>query len=266
MTSGTGGSWFPSGRPGSAAAPALAPGATALFCLPHAGAGASAYRLWPELLAPGIEVVPVQLPGREGRYHEPARRSAAELAAELIGPVSDRAGAGFAIFGHSMGALVGYELAHALTARNRPVRHLFVSGLRPPHLAAPERMVHRLPDSELIDVLVELEGCPPDVLKLPDLVRLLLPVLRADFEVCETYRCPPHRPLPVPITAMCGDSDPTVNARQLREWRSLTSSAFNVSVFPGGHFYLQTRLRELAAVLAGHLRESISRDQEELSC
>jgi medium-chain acyl-[acyl-carrier-protein] hydrolase len=247
--------WFPPCRAGSQAAPLLRPGAIRLFCLPHAGAGASAYRDWPHLLAPDVEVVPIQLPGRESRHRELPRRSVFDLTAELADPLADRAGSDFALFGHSMGALLAYELARALAARGMPPRHLFVSGLGAPHLPPVRPDAYLLPDDELVALLSELEGTSPAVLAQPELLQLLLPVLRADFEVCGTYRHPDRSPLHVPITALGGEGDRGVGTKEIRAWQELTSAAFRAELFPAGHFYLHSMRDELLQVLVARLSD-----------
>lgn len=246
-------SWFPACRADVSVAPVLDTGATRLFCLPHAGAGASAYRHWPSLLAPGVDVVPVQLPGRESRHREPLCHSVFDLTAGLLEPLADRAGENFALFGHSMGALLGYELAHALSAAGRPPGHLFVSGLGAPHLPLDRPLACRLPDRELLELIAELEGTTAETLAHPELLQLLLPVFRADFEICETYLHPDRPPLPVPVTALGGCSDPTVSVDRLGAWRNLTSASFHAAVFPGGHFYLHTQLDDVAGVVLNRL-------------
>ncbi len=239
--------WFPCGRAESAA-PEVRPDATTLFCLPHSGAGASVYRDWAPLLAPEIDAVPVQLPGREGRNREPLRRSVFQLAEELIDPLASRAGSNFALFGHSMGALLAYELAHALSERGQPPRHLFVSGSPAPQLGPVRRDTHLLADPELLTLMVELEGTSPRLLAIPS---LLLPVMRADLEVCETYYHPHELALTVPITALGGQRDPSAPVDGLRAWQHVTAVGFDAEFFPGGHFYLHTRREEvIAAVLA----------------
>jgi surfactin synthase thioesterase subunit len=249
--------WFPPCRPESAPALPLDADAIQLFCLPHAGAGASAYRDWPESLAPGIEAIPVQLPGRESRHREPARRSAAELVAELTGPLADRAGRDFALFGHSMGALLCYELAHVLSELGKPPRHLFVSGLGGPHLPFVGPLLHEKTDDELLVAVAEMEGTSPEVLAQPELVKLLLPLLRADLTVWETYVPRPSAELrvPVPITALGGRDDPGVSLERLRAWQQLTSADFHREVFDGGHFYHHAARDEVATVIKKRLLE-----------
>jgi medium-chain acyl-[acyl-carrier-protein] hydrolase len=246
--------WFPVYRPESGVPPVvLRPDATQLFCLPHAGAGASVYWEWVPLLAPDVAVVPIQLPGRESRYKERPRRSVSDLTAELIKPLAGRVGPDFALFGHSMGAMLGYELTRALAARGTPPRHLFVSGQRAPHLEPARRDTHLLPGPELLAVMEELEGTSPEVLAHPELVRLLLPVMRADLEVCETYSHPHESALPVPITVLGGLRDPSVSTKEMQAWKDLTSAGFDAEFFPGGHFYLHTRRDEVVAALLARL-------------
>ncbi|HEV8555477.1 MAG TPA: alpha/beta fold hydrolase [Actinophytocola sp.] len=254
MTRTTDASCFPPCRPEATAPPTLDADAIQLFCLPHSGAGASAYRDWPELMAPGIEAIPVQLPGREGRFREPTLHSAAELVAGLREPVASRAKRDFALFGHSMGALLCYELAHELFALGKPPRHLFVSGLGAPHLPREGPLLHELPDDEVIAVVANLEGTPPELLAQPELVQLLLPLFRADLRVWETYI--PHRgPLRVPVTAMGGRQDRSVSLDRVGAWGSLTSADFQVREFDGGHFYHHTSPGEVAAIIEERLRE-----------
>ena len=255
MTRTTDVSWFPPCRAEATPSPALDADAIQLFCLPHAGAGASVYRDWPEMLAPDIEAIPVQLPGRESRHREPALHSALELVALLTEPITRRAGENFALFGHSMGALLSYELAHVLSELGKPPRHLFVSGLGAPHLPPAGPPLHHLPDDELLVVIAKLEGTSPEILAQPELVQLLLPLLRADLEVWETYLA--HRgPLRVPITAIGGRDDPSVSLDRLGGWGSLTSADFRLSVFDGGHFYHHAAPDDVAAVIRERLGET----------
>ena len=173
----------------------------------------------------------------------------------MTGPLAGRAGSDFALFGHSMGALLCYELAHVLSALGKPPRHLFVSGLGAPHLPPAGPRLHDLPDDELLTVIAQLEGTSPEVLAQPELVQLLLPLFRADLQVWETYI---HRrdSLHVPITAMGGRDDPGVGLDILGAWGSLTSADFHLEVFDGGHFYHHAAPDEVAAVIRERLRES----------
>ncbi|WP_246204076.1 thioesterase II family protein [Streptomyces tailanensis] len=250
------GRWF--------AAETTAPDAVArLFCLPHAGAGASAYREWQSKVGPDVEVVPVQLPGREARFAEPPVTSAAEIVKHLAGSLVERAGGKpFALFGHSMGALLAYELTHELLLVGRPPVHLVVSGYGAPHLprSTAYGVVHKLPDAELARHIEALQGTAGEVLEHPELLELLLPILRADYELCETYRFVGHPPLPVPVTALGGTEDPGATEPQLRAWGELTTAPFTATSFPGGHFYLNAQLDDLTRIARDAVLPPASRD------
>ncbi|MEU4895147.1 amino acid adenylation domain-containing protein [Streptomyces sp. NPDC044780] len=229
--------------------------ASLLFCLPHAGGGASAYRDWRALAPADVEVVPVHLPGRETRLMEPARRDARELAEELADVLPAFADRPFGLFGHSMGALLAFELSHALTARGHRPRALFVSGLDAPHRRAlPARPAHTLDDEALRSALRGLDGTPPDVLDSPELLQTLLPVLRADAAVTETYTCPPRPPLTVPVTVCTGRDDPTLDPERTAAWAELSSAPVVFETFPGGHFYLRAQAGALLRLLSARLR------------
>lgn len=229
-----------------------------LYCLPHAGAGATAYREWPALLAPDVEAVALWLPGRETRHRDPLARSVAELVTDLA-PGLLAEDAPFALFGHSMGALVAYELTHALCAAGRPPVHLFVSGQRAAHLRTPSEDIHLLADDELVEHVAELSGTPPEVLAYPGMLDYLLPILRADFAVCETYEYAPRPRLTVPVTALGGAGDRIIAGDGLDAWRELTTLAA-VHRFPGGHFYLHDHLADvIATVRAALATETLGR-------
>lgn len=228
-----------------------------MFCLPHAGAGASVYRDWPCRLDGRVDVVAVDLPGRERRMREPLLHSAEELVADVIDGIAEqarRSPAGFGLFGHSMGALVAYELAHALLGRGITPDHLIVSGYGAPHLPLPEPWVHLLPTDELVGHLARLEGTSGDVLSNPDLLEMVLPVIRADYEVCETYRHPARPTLAIPVTALGGDRDPGVAQAGVEAWADLTTGRFHAHILPGGHFFLHDQLDSVLGVIASRHR------------
>lgn len=242
--------WFP---------PAVASSATTrLFCLPHGGAGASVYQPWAGLLPAEIDMVPVRLPGREARYAEPLARSATELVASLAPPLLARAGDRYALFGHSLGGLLAYELARAGTNAAHPPVHLVVSGCPAPQLLPGHGRptVHTLSDEDLLAHVRTLADSTESALDLPELARALIPVLRADYEMYETYRHENGDPLPVPITVLAGTDDPEVTVAELVAWQELTTHKSEVHTFAGGHLYLMACPNlaidaVLAAVLSG---------------
>lgn len=210
-----------------------------LFCFPYSGAAASVYYPWADLLPPAIEVCPVQLPGHGTRLREPlATRLAPQVEALAAGlaPAFDRP---FAFFGHSMGALLSFELARTLRRQGRPgPMHLFVSGHGAPHLPDRNPPLHALPDDQFVAKLRELNGTPEEVLRHQELLQLLTPILRADFAVCETYVYQPEPPLDCPISAYGGLGDGYVNRDELAAWQAQTTGRFSLRMFPGDHFYL----------------------------
>jgi medium-chain acyl-[acyl-carrier-protein] hydrolase len=210
-----------------------------LLCIPHAGGGASAFRGWADVFPESIEVCPVQLPGREQRIREAPFDRLEPLVEALAGAVLRRAETPFAVFGHSNGALIGYELARRLRRRGErgPV-HLVASGRRAPHVPPPPPLTHALPDEEFLDELARLGGIPAEVREHPELREMLLPVLRADVTVHETYEYQDEAPLEIPITGYAGVDDPRAPPDVVAEWAFHTAWEFNLRTWPGGHFYL----------------------------
>lgn len=210
-----------------------------LFCFPYAGGGAPIYRLWPQSLPSEIEVCVGQLPGRGTRLREQPFTSLdalVEAAAEAIAPLLDKP---FALFGHSMGAMISFELARKLREQGRPQPvHLFVSGRRAPQLPNRDNMSYNLPEAELGQELLRLNGTPREVLEHPELMELMLPLLRADFSVVETYVYRPGVPLDCPLTAFGGLRDAEVSREQLEAWREQTTGEFTLRMLPGDHFFL----------------------------
>ena len=205
----------------------------------------------------------MQLPGREARIREAPYRRMDTLADALAASIGELCGGPqattYALFGHSMGALIAHELAHRLLERGAPApAHLFVSGARAPQLPRDDdRMLHTLPDAEFQAALRDLNGTPELVLADRELMELMLPTLRADFELCETYRPPARGPLPCPITAFGGDQDREVSAAAVQAWQQCTRGAFEVVSLEGDHFFLIAR----GAQLLEHIELRLARQQ-----
>lgn len=223
-----------------------------LVCLPYAGAGAGAYLPWPTLLGDDVEVWTAQLPGRERRMADPPLSTMADLAPPLVDAIVERVPAPYAIFGHSMGALIGYELATRLVARGGPApQRLVVSAARPPQDNAPIGTAYRLDDAMLTRWMGDLGGVPDEVFADPDLLALILPTLRADLTVVASYRPSTVTPLPLPVDAVAAADDPLISPDDMAGWAACTTAGFSLTVVPGGHLYLNDSPPPLARLLAG---------------
>lgn len=217
-----------------------------LYCFPYGGASASAFNEWNAHLPRNVELIAVQLPGRGCRFGEaPLTRAADainELAREIV-PFIDRP---YMFFGHSNGALLAYELACRLQSQHRALpQHLIVSGRDAPSQARSEPPIHQLPDEAFIAELKTYGGMPEAVLENRALINVLLPALRADFEMAETYEFTSRAPLRCPITAFAGHNDEWVSEDGLLAWRALTESRFEWKMFEGDHFFIHETLAEL---------------------
>ncbi|SDX39121.1 medium-chain acyl-[acyl-carrier-protein] hydrolase [Saccharopolyspora shandongensis] len=227
-----------------------------LLCVPYAGAGTAAYRTFPQALPPWVEVWAIRLPARESRLAEPPLadiRSVVDVLVEELagdeafGPAPEgRAPLPYALLGHSMGALVCFELARALRRHELPQpAHLFVSGRRAPNIPDELPAIHRLPEAQFLAEVRRLGGIPDSVLAEPGLIDLIAPALRADFAVCETYRHTEEPPLPYGISAFGGRSDPTTTPEQLARWSEEADGPFTMRLYPGDHFFIHAHHRQI---------------------
>ncbi len=223
----------------------------ALYCLPFAGGSSNSFRSWASLLPPAVELRAVELPGHGTRLSEGLARRLTDLLAPLTEAVAESADKPFALFGHSMGALLGYELTLKLeNETDRHPVHVFLSGHGAPTLPEREEPIHQLPKQRFIEKIRQYNGTPQEVLENHELMELMVPILRADFEVCETYRPQTVRKMRAPLTVLSGISDAGAPREDLEVWREFTEGAFNLRLFPGDHFYLlQHKVTLLQAIL-----------------
>lgn len=222
-----------------------------LFCFPYAGGGASIFRLWSEKLPSQVEVCPIYLPGRENRLKEPLFTHLAPLVQTLAHALHPFMDIPFAFLGHSMGALISFELARHLHRIHYPgPAQLFVSAHRAPQLPDTNASLHDLPDPALIDALSRLGGTPQAILQHTELMNVMLPILRADLTLCETYVYTPEPPLDCPIVVFGGEQDSMVSVQELQEWRNQTRSACTLHILPGDHFFLQNQQHLLLVTLS----------------
>jgi medium-chain acyl-[acyl-carrier-protein] hydrolase len=208
-----------------------------LFCLPYAGGSAMVYRQWAAALPDTIEVVGAELPGRGTRWKEAPGGDLRAVAATLAPEVARLTDIPFVLFGHSMGALLAYELALRLPGR-QPAS-LVLSACPAPHRLAGRPQRHRLPDAELISEIARMDGTPQAVLNDRDLMALMLRIIRADLTMFETYTATAPTPLPCSIAALCGSSDTIVQKADVSGWRDYTAAGSSLSELPGGHFFIR---------------------------
>lgn len=236
-----------------------------LFCFPYAGGTAAGFHAWSAKVAPTVEVCAVQLPGRANRLGEtPFVRLSALVPAleDALSPLLDRP---FAFFGHSMGALLAFELARQLhKTRDLEPLHLFASAARAPGTPSREPHVHTLPEAKFLRALRRLEGTPAEVLANADMMALVAPTVRADFAVCETYRYRKGSKLTCPITAFGGYHDRRVLRADLEAWATETSGPFAIRMWPGGHYFIREQedrvLQFIASELSSQPRPRLHQD------
>jgi medium-chain acyl-[acyl-carrier-protein] hydrolase len=237
----------------------LAGSGTPVFCFPYAGGGAGAFRSLRSPSPEGLRILPVRLPGREDRISQPAACRMADLTEPLADAVTEVADGPFAFFGHSVGALLAFELARELRRRGAAgPAHLFVAACQPPHALPPTRL-HDLPREELVEALLQLGGTSDVVLAQPELLRLLEPALRADLALYELYEHEPEPPLACPITAVGGLRDERVSQHELAQWSRHTDGPFELRIVRGGHFFVEAARDELLELLAERLEPAQAR-------
>jgi medium-chain acyl-[acyl-carrier-protein] hydrolase len=229
-----------------------------MFCFPHAGGGASTYRTWGATLPSDVEVCPVQPPGRENRLREPAYTRLAEMIPPLTDALKPYLDLPFVFFGHSLGSLTAFELARELRRRGwaQPA-HVFVSGRCAPDLPPREEVIHALPEAEFVAKIRAMNGTPDEVLQHEELMKLLVPILRADFTAHETYEFIREQPLDAGISAFGGLGDVDVHREDLEGWKDQTRGRFRLRMLPGDHFFINSS-KDL-------LLESVARDLAEIS-
>ena len=229
-----------------------------LFCMPYAGSGASCYHAWSRAFAgDGIEVRSVQLPGRESRLRELPFTAMAPLVSALTDHVALLTDRPFGFFGHSMGALVAFEVARELQHRGvKGPDFLCASGAGAPQIPREDEPLHMLPDDEFVrQVSEKYQGIPPQVLQHTELLELILPALRADLSVIENYQFVEGDRLRCAISVFSGADDEHVTPEKIAPWEHLTSSHYACRIFPGDHFFLNDNRDELIRAVRGEFQQ-----------
>lgn len=232
-----------------------------LFCFPFAGGGASAYRKWGPLLAADAELFAIQLPGRENRMAEAPLTDMAAVVSLLVREMTPYLNRPYALFGHSLGSLVSFELLRELRRRQLPLPCAVVlSGRRAPHLQRHEKKWHLMNDADLTAELRVLEGTPEAVLANNELLELFLPLLRADFTLNESHEHRDEPPFSVPALILSGADDGLATYAQAAEWQKHFANPVRHVEIPGGHFFIDSSLGTVMAELKRQLRTAMAND------
>ncbi|MFF1918024.1 thioesterase II family protein [Streptomyces sp. NPDC058239] len=227
---------------------------TRLVCFPHAGGSASYYFPVSRTLSPEIDVLAIQYPGRQDRRAEPCvpdLRTLADLVVQRLAPWLDRP---LALFGHSMGATLAFEVAVRLERSGTVPLSLFASGRRAPSRHRTET-VHLLDDDGLIANVKRLSGTATQILDDDEVLRMVLPSIRSDYKAAETYRYQPVPRLHCPVVVLTGDQDPQVTLDEAEAWANHTTGTFELTRFSGGHFFLNNHAHRVTKELRDHLTD-----------
>lgn len=229
-----------------------------LFCLPHAGGTAQTFLRWRKYVPAWIDLCAIELPGRARRIDEPQPRDVDAVVAEFLDNSRDLLDLPYAVFGHSLGGLLAYQITRTVEETGRPALvRLYVSATRPPadEATAPRR--HQLGDRELAAHLRDIGGTPAEVLEDEALLSLVLPIIRSDLRLGETYRHTWTQPQRTPITAFAGIDDPVVSPHQAAGWLAYSDGGVAVRELPGDHFFLDEKAREIVATIAADLTVAV---------
>ncbi|EGM76589.1 Putative thioesterase involved in non-ribosomal peptide biosynthesis [Rheinheimera sp. A13L] len=230
-----------------------------LFCFPYAGGSATTYYPWAAMLSSEVELVAIQPPGRSSRINETAYSDMRQLVDNLIENIVPLLNVPFIFFGHSLGSRVAYELATRLKARQLPTpMQFFASGSRAPHIAGEKKQLYDLPDDAFISELQSLNGTPEEVLQNRELMQLFLPLLRADFQIADTY-VSDKTVLNCPITVLAGTEDVGIKPGHLESWKELTSCAGEIHYVPGDHFFIEKNKQLVFHILSEKIESTLTK-------
>ncbi|WP_245700161.1 thioesterase II family protein [Paenibacillus glacialis] len=224
-----------------------------LLCLPYAGGSAQIYKKWSKGIDPSISLIPVEMAGRGSRMREQLYEDIHEAAKDLLRLVREYTCDQYAIFGHSMGSMLAYELIHLIHAEGLPLPMVtFMSGRDAPHCADVDRTTYQLPDEAFIDEVQSLGGTPLELFQDKDLRNLFMPILRADFKLVGTYEHIPKEPLPLKLIILNGIEDTSLRG-DVEEWKSHTTQTCDIIHFEGSHFFIHEQEHEVVSLINDRL-------------
>jgi len=231
-----------------------------LFCFPYAGGSSLVYRSWAKLLPENVQVIPVELPGRGSRLKESPFVSLPDLVVALTDAICPILDGPYAFFGHSMGAMIAFELARSVCRQlDSQPEVLFVSGRRAPQIPDTAQPSYNLPDEEFLSELKRIDGTPREVLEHSELMGLMMPLLRADFQVVQTYEYRPGVSLGCPISAFAGTADAEETRDLVSAWGEQTRSRFISHMIEGDHFFIRSSEGQLLQAIVGDLQDAVER-------
>ena len=226
-----------------------------VFCFPYAGGSALFYARWYKYLDESAEVFPIQLPGRESRIDEQPLRVMSVAIDAIVEEIEPYLTENMAFVGHSMGSMLVYEVLKALYFKNLPIpKHVFLCGAVPPDLIGESEKIHTLTDMEFCEKLKGYESITPDIMKYPEFYKYFLPVIKADFEMIETYKPDEVWKMPCGVTIFSGTEDPYVPLDYLKEWGRYCEQPPEIITFSGNHFFLKEHVEEICQVITNHMK------------
>jgi medium-chain acyl-[acyl-carrier-protein] hydrolase len=234
-----------------------------LFCFHHAGGSASTYKNWSNDILDNVDLIAVQLPGRENRFCEPFKGNMQEVIESLFENFQDFKDKSFIFFGHSLGAIISYELACKIQNENSTnLQHLIVSACKAPQSKSRRNMIYNLTDQQLFEEICKYNGIPKELLNEKELLMdIMLPIIRADFTISDLYKCDTRQKLKCPITSLGGDNDDTLYPESLLEWNIHTDS-FNNKNFKGDHFFINSSYKEVINLINSILYKELTNESK----
>lgn len=231
-----------------------------LFCFHYGGGSASAYKEWVKDLLDYVDLIAIQLPGRESRFGESLLSNVPQVVSELYKDFDPYLNKPFVFFGHSIGSLIAFELTRLLRKHGIFMpKHLIVLGTKAHQVPLKRPIIHNLPDPKLTEEIRKYNGIPNDILENQELMSIFLPIIRADFSISETYQYTVEEALDCPITALGGLSGDSFDSADLLEWKTQTSSSFEYHLLPGDHFFIRSSYQEVMTIVNNIIYQEISK-------